>query len=423
MGLGVKWTGDERCMECGQLLAGCTCRAVDDHAPSGAQAKDADDMAKKKNEATDANAAQHAFGDVAQIYGIDESKLNVEHIDAALVTLKIKAKKATLTEKVGMLKDAFAPTKPRDLGECNACGGKSPIATFPDACPFCGVEETDDGHATVGKVETPSAPAAPVEVAEAPVTKTRALSVVKPVPDAGKVIPVSDLQPDALLDEAVKEIRTLERDSKEYVVKLARRFVDIGVSELWKRRRRLDGTVAYSKIEDFAKGELGFHRAYVQTLQRIAIRFTDQDIAGIGITKLNVIASIDDKDIQQEMLEQVRNDPSIPRREIERAAGRGGKDTRVKKKKNKLKLTHAKPVKAAPTNEIAIAIILGKHKVKLYKKQDTTGAALTPARQIADLPFGYWDVVNDVRVFFSLVRLPTGELRLNIDAKRITPGA
>lgn len=359
-----------------------------------------------------AKASESKDGDVEMIFGIDAKKLDVVVINDAIEKLKIKLKKsAKLPEKVEALKAAFAKYKPNDVGKCDTCEGVSPLEGF-DVCPFCGVGE--DG-------EKATAEAAPVseEVAAAPITETRALAVVTDTSELAKSI--EDLLPAPELDAAVAEIRSYDRAAAKSVWQIACKLADIGVKEMWKARRRTDGTVAYVKIEDFARNELGIDRKYAQMLQRIAVRYTEQDVLTIGPTKLNVIASIDDKELQQEALDQLRKDPTIPRREIERVAGRGGKDTKVKKKKAKLKVTHSKPAKATPTNEIEVAFILGSQKIHLKKRQASKAAPLVNARRLADEPFGHMDLANDVRMFFSVGANTTGDLILHIHTKRVTP--
>jgi len=408
-----EWLGAARCLDCDKPIEECGCHgagAVEGTDAPPAQEEEKDDAMGKVTPIKTAAATN----EIQYVHGIEESKLEPAAIGLAIAKLKLKvSKKATLPELVLALKEHFAKAK-QAVSPCDQCGGVSTMHDF-DACPFCGDhDESDQVADNPGDGKNENEDGGEVEAPEE--TGTRALVHESTVEAVAELVPAGDL------DFAVSEIRELQRNARINIFLIGRKLNEIGVNEIWKSRKTPDGKTAYTKLEDFARAELGMGRKYAQDLQRIAHAFSEDEARQIGPTKMRLVISIDDKELQQELLDKLRSNPEVGRRELEQQAGRKGIHSQTPgrdKKKAKKALARGK---LAPTNAITVAAVEGKHMVRLYKRPAHRTEERVPAKQIADVPYGVWELVNDVRVYIHIGRNAAGELIAKLDVKRIVPG-
>ena len=153
-------------------------------------------------------------------------------------------------------------------------------------------------------------------------------------------------------------------------------------------------------------------RRYATELLKLYGRFTEEEFRQIGPLKLRLALAAPEEQ-QAEVLDKLKG--GAPKREIERDLGRKGKDTPDgRKRENK-----AAP-SAAERKTITIAQIEGRKTVPLFQKpakKGETGLHL-PAKKLIELPWGFLDLTNDVRMWFSILQAPDGALKLRIDVKR-----
>lgn len=396
-----EWLGAGTCLGCDRPLGECRCGAVEGQVAPAAREKD-DEIMKTTKATAAATKDEEA---IDYVLGIEAKKLNEASIDAAIAKLGLKVgKKAGLPAKVEVLKTHFAKAKlpPGSvIGPCDNCGAGSSTHDF-DACPFCGLGDDVPG-AAAGGGEVAAEPEEP--------SSSRAIVSDKAVEVLAEVVSAGDL------DSMVAEIRALNRGVASNLWIIAGKLVEIDKTEKWKERQTADGKVAYSKFEDFVHAELDMTRQYASALRRCFVNFQKEDFAQIGVSKLRLLLQFPDKTEQQEQLEKLRTGEIKGRRGIEDTKDKARERAGVSKK-NK-----SKPSKATPTSTITIAQIEGSHKVKAYKKPDTKGEELKPAKQIADVPFGTFDMPNDVRLFIMVNRDAKGELFFKIEFKRVSPVA
>jgi hypothetical protein len=408
----LDWLGEGRCAGCGHALDDCACGAVGGVEGTAREHASEERTQDKMGKVVKLKESE----EVELVHGIDARKLDKEAIDDAIESLDLKVpKKSSIVERVAALKEAFGLMVADDLsGPCTNCGAVSSLAL--DACPFCGVGEED--AATKSARVAVTEPAPPPE-SPPPPPKTGKRAIVRedaPVAVAAEVV---DVLPHGELDRLVEEIRALVREGQAGQYEIAERLTQISKSESYKQRKTADGRVAYSKLEDFAKAELGFHRKYVQDLLHVFTRYTRTDVLDVGATKLRLVLQLPEGS-QQEMLDKLRSGEA-GRRDIEQKLGRRGIHSQTPGKDRK-KLGH-KPGKAAPTNSITVAQVEGKHTIKMHARPSHRGEELRPARKLADQPFAVWDLANDVRMQFAVIQNAAGELVMKVEVKRIAPGA
>jgi hypothetical protein len=316
---------------------------------------------------TTAAAAEH------KVHGIPSGKINERAVDAALKELRIDVKKnADLTKRVGLLKQFFETQEPADLSNCDECLADS--LTRLASCPFCGLGEAETNGVALA-------------------TTNGAAMVLKAAPE---------------LDKYVEEIRAIQQQTGRVGWQLCQAIASGARSNVWKARQTADGKVAYKTYEQFAAHELGMSKKYVQSLIRIHERFSKEMIEQAGTSKLRLlIAAPPEK--QGEVLEKIKRGAS------KREVGRAARDEKKAPKKT-----------AAPSEKratITVAAIEGKGKVRLFAKPTSKDAfdekTAKRARKLADTPWGWLDLTNDVRLTFTLLTDAAGEMFMRTSIARV----
>jgi hypothetical protein len=228
------------------------------------------------------------------------------------------------------------------------------------------------------------------------------------------------------LDRVVEELHQMQRDTAAGVWSLAHRYAEVHKSQIWKCRLKADGSVAYRTFEQFAEAELKVSRKYANELIKMFGLYSREDFVRIGTTKLRVAMGAPEER-REEILQQFKDGAS--RRDVEKQLGRGGKeledapDLRLKENKDEAK-PRGKPkvVQAAPAAErktITIAAIEGRRSIPMFVKPARRGdAEHQPATKLTDMPWGFLDLTNDVRMWYSLFQKPDGSIVLRIDTRR-----
>jgi hypothetical protein len=308
------------------------------------------------------------------IHGYDASKIDGPAVDDALARLKIEVpKKADLTKRVGSLKTFFEAQDAKDLVDCDSCDAAS-LSTL-DWCPFCGLDDKGAYAVPTGQIAK----------------------------HTNGLVTTTDL------DRQIAEVRTILSEGGMVSYKLAMKVAEIEQTQSWKTRLKEDGvTPLYKKFDHFTQAEIGISKKYAVDLLKIHARFSKEDVARVGVTKLRLIATLPEEQ-QGEVLERVK---------------KGG----IKGKRQLAKETSRKPdkseKKAAPDKgkTITIAAIEGKRTVKMYVKpasRNVVEADMKPAKRMADAPYGWMDLTNDTRISFTLLHNAAGEMVMRVMIHRV----
>jgi hypothetical protein len=297
----------------------------------------------------------------------------------------------TMTEQLARLVDYFGDGG-AELEECGYCGGRSP-ADYPDACPYCG---TSFAAETPDRSIYPPGPVQPF--------------VAKPE-EAPKVIAkpeVAEILTEKMLDRAVEEIRALRREEAANAWRIAYKLTEIYKSDLWKTRRTPEGDVTYKNFEQFTKNEFGFGRKYAQDTMNLAADYTEEQFRTYGPTKLRIVMQAPEKE-RQKLLG-----------DISAGAGRAQIEEQVRKPKKGKKAKRVAAEPTADTGQITVASIEGRKMARLYAKPSNPKNTddLRDAVSLKDVPWGYLDMANDVRMYFTILQGPDGKLSMRFDFKR-----
>lgn len=399
-------------------------------------------------------AAEQANGKSDRVEGILMRRVNAASVDAVLAALDISVHpKAPIEKRVEVLSKHFA--KSDDLSECDVCGGFSD----PDlpACPFCndgeegvpqGLEaklaaEDDEEPPASSQDEVPPVPeqsssgdleaqAAEEESESDPKTAVRERRRVrKPVQKApppaahatpkekastalAKVNGATTVQTVKTLDKAVAELRAAIQDARVSAYHLGLRLYAVFHADLWKLRPGEKSTVKYKTWDQFLEAEVPeITTRYAYQLMKVSQAYAEKEVNEVGVTKLYITLQVDEKEVQARLLEQAKGGAS--KSDLIREA-RASKPAKASSGKDHSRTQRQKTGTKAGKGEskITVVALLGKHTSKAY----ANGSEDKEARRLADQPWGYIDMVNDVRVFVSLVETPKG-LRFKWDIRRV----
>lgn len=230
----------------------------------------------------------------------DYTVMKVKVIGASAKALGVEVK-GDIVNKHHLLTAHFKKlaAKGETLFECDACGG---LATENfQQCPYCGQELDDDEAAAQ---------------TEAALDDAVENSVVEIVTTAE---PVTELTV-AELDASVTAIRFLRKGAEKSLWELGESIRDNHERGLWKLRMK-EGKVAYTNYRRFVEAELGMSHTMAYSLIEVATKFTREDVAEVGVTKLAIIAKIEDPEKRSRALEGAKNGAS--KREVVAIANEG----------------------------------------------------------------------------------------------------
>ncbi len=334
--------------------------------------------------------------------------LELAHVRSMTLEAKVKAMQGFTEERMAD-KESFV-----NVGPCDRCGQDSD-AQILEVCPYCGDRDAPEEY------PPPPEPEAAEEPGEAAIVHQASVVPAIASPGTGAA---------AALDQVVAEIRQLEIGAKLGLWAIGQRIIQIEEQGLWKQRLTVDGQVAYRNVEQFAREELSYSARYVLDIVTICRRYTRQQVEVNGAKKLRLLMQMT-PEAQQETLDAARGGELPPVRELEKKLGREGKHVDPTKGGAEDGRKRARePEPEAPKGKkdaekgsmITFAAIAGMHVVEMFKKTSSDDPdSYEAATKIEDLPWGVWELSNDVRVFFSLVRTPKGRIKMRIDPRRIPP--
>ena len=144
------------------------------------------------------------------------------------------------------------------------------------------------------------------------------------------------------------------------------------------------------------------------------MRINAQTVDELGVNKLVLVYSAP-AEHRQRVLAQAKAGAS--RAKLQAAV----KDLREKSgAKNMGRGTAPKPAPKVDKDEVTLALLLGKKQtIALWAaKKDKKGEFTIPAKKFEDVPHGWLDLPNGVRLVVSVLRAPSGQLKLTMTARR-----
>ena len=346
-----------------------------------------------------------------------------------------------------------------ELAKCDTCGGEGPESDA--VCAFCGVEveeeeddpgvegedeedeneiEDDEEEAPSPKVAAKPAKKDEVKMSDAmtETTKPQKRSAANGKATNGKAktttamvkATTGGVQTATQLDRAIEEIQLLKINAAKNYRALGLKLAELHDSNLWKLREE-GGKVRYASFDAFVKAEIGFMPANASDMMKVAKNYTEAQIEAVGRRKLSYVVKAPPED-RAKILEAAKN-PKVTSRqiadEVKKAKKKRGYkgETELSRKRSEAGLKGAaKKHAATPKDKITVASIEGTKNVKLYAKPATMKnldlSTLKMAKTLGDVPFGRLELVNDVVMYFSVVKNEkTGGLVLKVTTLREHP--
>lgn len=403
---------------------------------------------------------------------VDMSKVKRAVLVKYAVQLKVGTDADTDEKLVKVLTAKFEKLGVARLADCTNCGGESDREL--DACPFCGdanededadessasaSDEDDDQDAASGSddddassdnsaSDTASASidddpeevaAANARAAAQPASilagvapkRVRKVKSTTPAPSAAMVpaganateIVDAPQHTEADFDEAVKRVKYLKGEPMVSLWRLGAEIKVIFDKQLWKQRNKEGGGAAYKSFNQCVIKELGFTVQNAYWLMDVSANFNEEQVREFGTSKLGTILAAP-KESREHLLEmakegasvrQLRTAVTVEREkagtdDVERETGRRKKP---RKKGERAGGAKAK-AKAKLKPMITVANIIGRQTVRLYKNLKPEARAT----KLGDLPTGFLDLENGVRMHFLVTTTPSGEVVLRVDTKR-----
>jgi hypothetical protein len=389
---------------------------------------------------------------------------NEDAMDAALEELDIKiGEDASIESKLKALRKKFKDFEGKNLlADCDNCGEAS-LKTL-DRCPFCGdadevvpaAPEPEPEEEQEDETETPEEPAEEEPDADVPSSEESEPGIAidpskleagndapkeeqkkvrlkrAPVAKAKKTPAQSELgmattTPSGkeglalaaslkTLDEKVAEIKALDTKTGEAAWKLAERLVELDKGQLWKLRTAEDGK-HYRTYEQFCKSIFDMSTEYVMGLKKAFVRFDKSDFILAGPTKIRLLLQAP-KDQQNEVLQKLKRD-GLSKKELAREIKDKRKKAGMKAGAVEGKREGVKKPVVQKDGKVTVAVVLGRQTTKCFKKPLKDGDDPVPAKRLADHPYGYVDLSNDVRLYMRVKQNPAGEISFQIEFRRI----
>lgn len=362
-------------------------------------------------------------------------------VDSGLVACDIHVPpESDLAAKARVLYEHFLTQPLSALADCTEC--KASSLKSLSVCPFCGLgedgseavepapdatpeseepEAAERGDASI-EIDPDNLPATepeePKPLVDAKAVRKKAVKEAKAVKPA-KALPAQDAAAKAITKPKAAEAQVVGSDGKPMTVEqlhqdiaeikkirvaygaatwmIATRISSLFETDRWKLLREKGNKPKYKRFDQFVKEELGMSREYAATFPKIISNFTEAEFNDIGISKLRLLMSVKDKEKQKKLLKDLKGGAS--RRNIEREIGR--KET---------------------SGKVTVASLEGRHTVRMRQKPAKKTDDLSeskPAKRLADAPYGYLDLANDMRLWFEIVVDGKGEIVVKTEFRRL----
>ena len=344
------------------------------------------------------------------VSGVAMSMVDTATLETVVKKLGVKVEEgAPLDEKVRAL-SAYFTARSGEMLQCDHCAGVSPYKY--KVCPFCGdrFESAADEAPAVSEPDSSRSLVRAAKRAEGGATLAVAASNT---PE--KKLTEEDL------NTTVGKINELKADWLSNTWELGRWIKVVHDKVLWQLRSGDAGEVLYKSFEDWRRTELGISKPLTYGFMSTAAAFSKEQAERYGWTKLNIILQVPEKE-RPKLVKAVEAGATQKQlvkaaKELNVAAGKGGRGRKPKKV-----ATAPKPADVTvPEGSVsAIFHVAKKMKAWAYRSEKDARGELVAAKQIDDLPWGWVELENGVRLVVGLRRAPTGQLQFVLEARRDT---
>ncbi len=340
------------------------------------------------------------------------------------------------------------------LGECDLCGGWSPVAEL-DACPFCDDVPTENRVEVVAAEVVENFPETAIDAAaleasgvalseekpskrkkltDAEVAERKAITKAPPVPapsnPPGFLASGGRIANEKELDESMARYRKASEQGADSLYLMGieiRRQRD----HLWQQRLE-NGKPKYKTWNQFVAAEHDISTSLANRTMRVVENFSQAQFHEYGAKALMVLVGAPKEEHAallaqadggattrelEESVRQIRERDGITTIETERSSAAAASGRKIPTAKA-----------AASRKKDAAAITLGlkaeQGSIKLLSRKPVEGQYPAKkeepraARTIEDMPYGTLECINGVTLYLAVKQRPTGELEIKWSAKR-----
>jgi hypothetical protein len=314
------------------------------------------------------------------------------------------------------------------IGDCDNCKGACDVRE--PVCVYCGIGDDDEAQVAEAVASNPNATIEPVTPAKSRKSRSdvaKPIPAEEPAPSLTKVVaPVDILSPSvksasmavtdgelaqvtlAKLDDNVAQIHMLRRDAIVSYWRLGRAIFDNYRLKLYTQRLDESGVPIHKAFNHFVVSELKLSVSHAYALMDVAVNFTEEEVATVGVSKLTLIARLPAPD-RSELLRKIReqNTPlSQVADEVRRLAGGKRAESAAEKGGGKGFGGDAAKGRASQqaVRQITVGLYLGKQTIGMMRRD-------APDREASTLAHEPWCEelhVNGVKTKYQILKTETG---------------
>jgi hypothetical protein len=393
------------------------------------------------------------------ICGVKMSELDLKRAGAYVKTLGLKlAPKvaADPAEVVAAIAGHLAKEykgKADELGECDVCGGASPLTL--EECPFCGEEGQGDesGEDSNDEGEESAAASDSGEESESEVATSLpdsartleasrrhetalalrggSLSALAQGVQPGELVPRMESPTRDAYEDAVGQCQIYRRNWQRNAWELGKQVARLSVEgpdrpALWTLALEDDGTQKYKHFRDFVRGELGMSHETAISCRYIFTHYRPEEVEVSASTKIGIILSAPAKERKQlleqaktmnvrDLREQVRDLKLLEGKKLEQEGKKDPNKKRREARQERAKVEHA--VKDEKKGVFTFVMEKGKTTRPLFKLLPDKNGKLVSAASFNDA-CGWLEGTNGTKLKFRLMKTPTGKHQIVFEPER-----
>lgn len=231
---------------------------------------------------------------------------------------------------------------------------------------------------------------------------------------------------EADLNKAVHLVGELKSEGAAAMWRLGKAVYQLHETQIWKLRTHGDGLVKYRSFGAFCFHELGMSEANAYKIMDVARNFTEGDVRKVGTHKLALVLWAPPED-QAKLLEKVKNE-KITKHQLQKEITeiRSEKGFAKSKQGNPAK-KHATAIEKEKVEKEKVAakataiLVEGKKSVTAYCKparKTKDPAQLKEMRRLADVPWTFLELENEMTIYVSLIEGGGGKYKFNFEFVR-----